>query len=245
MGIFFADLHVHTDASPDGRSSLEALTTAAKAAGLHALAVTDHNICTPVPPEMNGVLLIPGCEVSTQAGHITALFLENPLPGFGELPAPEDAVAAIHEAGGLSVLAHPYQKPGAAPENFQFRTDAIESANARAAFKVPAANRLAAQLAERLALPTVGGSDAHDAAEIGNACTVLTASELSLSAFRDAVLSGASAAVLHRDTPCIRKGLSQWTKACRSGVPHIPKAAAYLVWCAVRDLRRSAGNRNK
>lgn len=239
MSIFFADLHVHTDASPDGRSPLEALTAAANTAGLHALAVTDHNLCTPVPPEMNGILLIPGCEVSTQAGHITALFLEKPLPVFTSLPTPEDAIAAIHKAGGLSVLAHPYQKPGAAPENFTFRTDAIETANARAALKVPAANRLAARLAESLSLPAVGGSDAHDAAETGNACTILTAPELTLPALREAVVSGSAAAVLQRDTPHIRKGLSQWTKARRSGLAKLPKAAVYLAWCAVQDFRRS------
>ena len=241
MGIFFADLHVHTEASPDGRSSLDALTAAAKTAGLHALAVTDHNLCTPVPPEKNGVLLIPGCEVSTRAGHITALFLEKPLPAFDSLPAAEDAVAAIHDAGALAVLAHPYQKPGAAPENFAFRTDAVETANARAALKVPAANRLAARLAESLSLPAAGGSDAHDAKEIGNACTVLTAPELTLSALREALASGQTAAVLYRDTPHIRKGLSQWTKARRSGVIKLPKAAAYLAWCAVQDFRKAKG----
>ncbi|MDE7244527.1 MAG: CehA/McbA family metallohydrolase [Oscillospiraceae bacterium] len=238
MGIYFADLHVHTNASPDGRSSLDALTAAAKNAGLHALAVTDHNLCTPVPPEMNGILLIPGCEVSTRAGHITALFLEKPLPVFDSLPAAENAIAAIHDAGGLAVLAHPYQRPGAVPENFSFRTDAVETANARAALKVPAANRLAAQLAENLSLPAAGGSDAHDAKEVGNACTVFTASELTLSALREALASGETAAVLHRDTPHIRKGLSQWTKARRTGIRKLPKAAAYLAWCAVQDLCR-------
>ena len=32
-----------------------------------------------MPAELEGVLLIPGCEVSTQSGHITGLFLERPL----------------------------------------------------------------------------------------------------------------------------------------------------------------------
>ena len=42
MNTYYADLHVHTAASLDGRSSLEALTAAAAAAGLHAMSVTDH-----------------------------------------------------------------------------------------------------------------------------------------------------------------------------------------------------------
>ena len=96
MSEFKADLHVHTSASPDGRSALPALAAAARARGLHALAVTDHNLCTPAPAALDGVLLIPGCEVSTQAGHITALFLERPLDldMSGPLPPPEAAVEA-------------------------------------------------------------------------------------------------------------------------------------------------------
>ena len=68
MSLFRADLHVHTDASPDGRSPLAAIARAARRAGLDAVAVTDHDLCTPVPETLEGVLLIPGCEVSTAAG---------------------------------------------------------------------------------------------------------------------------------------------------------------------------------
>ena len=70
MSIYRVDLHLHTAASPDGRSSLEGIAKAAKAAGLDAIAVTDHDLCTPVPEVLEGVVLIPGCEVSTAAGHI-------------------------------------------------------------------------------------------------------------------------------------------------------------------------------
>ena len=110
---FRLDLHVHTDASPDGRSSLADQAAAAKAAGLDAIAVTDHNLCTPVPPELEGVLLIPGCEVSTTDGHIVGLFLDAPLDleGLcsGGLPTGAAAVEEIRRRGGLAVLAHPYQ----------------------------------------------------------------------------------------------------------------------------------------
>ena len=234
---FKADLHVHTSASPDGRSPLPALAAAARAAGLHALAVTDHNLCTPVPLELDGVLLIPGCEVSTQAGHITGLFLSRPLEldMSGPLPEPEAAVEAIHQAGGLAVLAHPYQRPGAKPEQLSLALDGVETANARAALKVPDANERALRLARRWVLPGAGGSDAHDAAEVGNAYTLLAADELSLPALRQALLSGGQA-VLHRDTPHFRKGLSQWTKARRAGWRRLPKAAIYLAYCAALDF---------
>ena len=244
MSIYRVDLHLHTAASPDGRSSLEGIAKAAKAAGLDAIAVTDHDLCTPVPAALEGVLLIPGCEVSTAAGHITGLFLERPLPleALGRLPAPETAVEAIREAGGLAVLAHPYQRPGAAPEQFTFPLDAIEAVNARACFKVPEANEKAAALAQKRGLPAVGGSDAHDAAEVGNAYTELEAEALAVSALREALAAGRSRAVLRRNTSHFRKGLSQWTKARRGGgLPRLGKAALYLGYCAALDVLRPVG----
>ena len=241
MSIYRVDLHLHTAASPDGRSSLEGIAKAAKTAGLDAIAVTDHDLCTPVPAALEGVLLIPGCEVSTAAGHITGLFLERPLPleALGHLPAPEAAVEAIREAGGLAVLAHPYQRPGAAPEQFTFPLDAVEAVNARACFKVPEANEKAAALAQKRGLPAVGGSDA---AEAGNAYTELEAEALAVSALREALAAGRSRAVLRRNTSHFRKGLSQWTKARRGGgLPRLGKAALYLGYCAALDVLRPVG----
>lgn len=239
MNLYRADLHVHTSASPDGRSSLEEMARSARGAGLDALAVTDHNLCTPLPDRLEGVLLIPGCEVSTRVGHITGLFLERPLPVWGEIPGPEEAVAAIRACGGLAVLAHPYQRPGAAPERLAFPLDGLEAANARACFKVPDANQKAAALARTRGLAAVGGSDAHDRAEVGSAWTALEAEALTLSALRDALASGRSRAVLARNTPRLRKGLSQWTKARRlGGAKRLGTAALYLCGCAALDVLR-------
>ena len=149
MNTYLVDLHVHTAASPDGRSPLADLAAAAKRAGLDAMAICDHDLCTPVPEALEGVLLIPACEVSTRAGHITGLFLDRPLDleALGRLPAPEAAVAAIRGAGGLAVLAHPFHRPGRREEDFPFDVDGVEAANARAAFKVPDANDRAAAFA--------------------------------------------------------------------------------------------------
>ena len=172
MTLFRADLHVHTDASPDGRSPLPEIARAARAAGLDAVAI-------------------------------------------------------------------PYHRPGAAPEAFRFPLDGIESANARACFKAPDANALAAQLAQARGLPAVGGSDAHDKAEVGNAYTELEAEHLTRDCLRQALLEGRSRAVLCRNTPRLRKGLSQWTKARRTGGPlGLGRAAAYVAYCAALDTVR-------
>lgn len=238
---FRIDLHVHTDASPDGLHSLARLAAVAGAAGLDAIAVTDHNLCTPVPPALDGVVLIPGCEVSTAQGHVLGLFLEEPLDldalGRDGLPTGKAAVEEIRRRGGIAALAHPYEKPGADPKGFDFRPDAVEGANARACFKVRHANDLAAALAELWGLPATGGSDAHSGHEVGNACTEVECGELTLPALKAAVLSGACAPVLVRETPHFRKGLSQFARRRRQGgLKNLAVGAAYTAYCGILDI---------
>lgn len=237
------DFHVHTDASDDGLSSLAQQAAAAKAAGLDAMAVTDHNLSTPVPEQLCGVLLIPGCEVSTTLGHITGLFLPQPLDWAalcsGGLPSGEMAVREIHRRGGLAVLAHPYQSPSADYTRVTLPVDAVEGANARAAFKNKQANELAAALARAWSLPAVGGSDAHAAQEVGNAYTEVYCDTLTLEALKAALQAGACRPVLRKNTPHYRKGLSQLGKARRlGGAKRLAKGIVYLGYCCARGIFR-------
>lgn len=244
MTEYKADLHVHTLASPDGRSTQEELARAARERGLCALAVTDHDLCTPIDgrwQEELGVLLIPGVEISTSIGHITGLFLERPvdLEGLGKLPPPDKAVGAIHDAGGLAVLAHPYQRPGARPQDLDIPLDGIETANARADMKVREANRMAAELAGERGLLSIGGSDAHHRDEVGNAYTVIEAESPSLADLRGALEAGRCRAVLEKDTSYTAKGMSQWAKRRRAGGPkNLAIGAAYIVRCLLKDMLR-------
>ena len=238
---FRIDLHVHTDASHDGLSPLSELAAAAKTAGLDAFAVTDHNLCTPVPQRLNGVLLIPGYEVSTTQGHVLGLFLERPLDLEGlrkdGLPTGRAAVEEIHSKGGIAVLAHPYEKPGADPAAFDFRPDAVEGANARACLKMKDANEKAMSLAKGWGLPAVGGSDAHTRQELGGACTETECAELTLPALKAAVLAGACGPVLVRHTSHLRKGLSQFARRKRKGgIKNLLVGAAYVAYCAGLDI---------
>lgn len=237
------DLHVHTAASPDGLSSLEELTAAARAAGLDAVAITDHNLCTAAPQRLNGVLLIPGCEVSTRQGHITGLFLDGPLDLEGlrknGLPQGGAAIEEIHRRGGVAVLAHPYQSPNAIPEDFDFRPDCVEGANARAALKVKDANERAAALAGRWGLAAVGGSDAHSRHEVGNAYTRVEIPELTPGELKAAILAGRCAPVLVKNTPHLRKGLSQFAqRSRRGGIKNWAVGCAYMAYCAGLDILR-------
>lgn len=84
-----ADLHVHSRASLDGRSSVEALIETARTRGLSAITVSDHDLCTPLP-DCKDLFLIPGVEITSANGHILGLFLDAPIDfaALGKFPPP-------------------------------------------------------------------------------------------------------------------------------------------------------------
>ena len=93
------DLHVHSTAS-DGRSSPEQLVQAARQAGVHVLAVTDHDTVASLDAVAaacadNGIEWVPGVEItSMQDGvdvHVLGYFLDHRSPA---LAAFLDAQAA-------------------------------------------------------------------------------------------------------------------------------------------------------
>lgn len=106
------DLHCHSYFSADGVSSPESLIAAARRKGLHGFAMTDHNTCEAVDymisqglmredgKPVDGFLVIPGVEVTTEDGHL--LCLGAKLPDMKGRPASE-VCERIHEAGGLAV----------------------------------------------------------------------------------------------------------------------------------------------
>jgi hypothetical protein len=99
--------HVHTERS-DGRGTEKDVAAAAKAAGLQFVVLTDHNDFTLREPSyLDGVLLVPGVEISTKSGHLVAMGLRVPLDAER---AKQEGVRAVEIAGGFSVLAHPVQK---------------------------------------------------------------------------------------------------------------------------------------
>lgn len=102
--------HVHTTRS-DGRGTPGEVARAAKTAGLDFVVLTDHNdFKPPAPAWVDGVLLVPGVEISTSEGHLAAFGMERPLEGVRPWMPPGAAVKAVAAAGGTAVLAHPVQQ---------------------------------------------------------------------------------------------------------------------------------------
>ncbi len=111
-GLGAAETHAHTVAS-DGMVSPEELVAAAAAAGISVLCVTDHDtvVASARATEAGaaaGVDVVCGEEVTTARPaqtHVVALFIERPVRMGMSL---EDTVDAIHDQGGLAILAHPF-----------------------------------------------------------------------------------------------------------------------------------------
>lgn len=168
------DLHVHTNYSKDGQSTVEEILRAAKEKGLDGVAITDHDttagakyaleVCDKVAP---GLVVIPGEEISTSSGHLIVLGIVNDIPRGTSV---SDAIKIGHEMGGTVIVPHPYNtlRHGISiPKG----ADAVEAYNSRFIFGIH--NHIAKTRSKGLGMPTVAGSDAHTANLVGTAVTIV------------------------------------------------------------------------
>ena len=99
--------HIHTTLS-DGGGTIADIESAAAAAGLDFVIVTDHNSLAGKPFEgysETGVLTLVGTEISNHEGHLLAVGL--PAPTYRFSGDGLDAVRDVHDLGGLAFAAHP------------------------------------------------------------------------------------------------------------------------------------------
>jgi predicted metal-dependent phosphoesterase TrpH len=166
------ELHCHTLLSRDSRMGYDAIIRRVQAAGLDAIAITDHN-------KIEGALelarrapfpVIVGEEVRTSEGEIIGYFLKEWIP---PRLTPEETIRRIRAQGGLINIPHPFDSLRSSvikrPALYRIveQADMLEVMNARVLKKVE--NEYAEQFAKHIGKPAVAGSDAHIPYEIGRA----------------------------------------------------------------------------
>ena len=162
-----ADLHLHTSWSMDCSVEVEDLLDHAEAAGLGAIAVTDHNVFGGALEAVElardrDLIVIPGEEVKTDGqGEVIGLFLKEEIPRGMSF---SDTVAAIKAQGGLVYLPHPFDRMHSIPKPSTLHRhladiDVFEVYNARLLFE--AYNDEALRFARKYNLTMGAGSDAH------------------------------------------------------------------------------------
>jgi predicted metal-dependent phosphoesterase TrpH len=162
------DLHLHSNFSHDGQSSLEDLIQRSREVGLDRIALTDHNTIEGALrlAQMAPELAIVGEEAKTREGEVIGLFITDRLPPY---LLPDEVMDLIHEMGGLTYLPHPLDRHRSnfRPERvveLASRIDIIETYNP---WCDAAANSAAAGLAADLGKVTATGSDSHSVKELG------------------------------------------------------------------------------
>jgi len=110
---YAGDLHMHTVHS-DGRWTTAQLLAAVRRRGLDFFALTDHNTQSALrelaAADLADLLPLPGVEVTTNAGHLLAIGVERPIDwrlAAGRGGTIDAIVRAVHDAGGLAIIAHP------------------------------------------------------------------------------------------------------------------------------------------
>jgi predicted metal-dependent phosphoesterase TrpH len=189
------DLHLHSRYSFDATSTVAEIISAAVARGLQGIAITDHNTNEALEEiqslERPGFFIIPGVEVHTTWGDIIGLFCRK----FIESRDPVGVAEAIHREGGLVVWPHPSRMNYTAPELLIPHLDAVETFNARNTeverITPSRGEPRLIELADRLNLAVVGGSDGHSPSEIGNGRTIIPDCS-SLDEIKAAIKSGKS-----------------------------------------------------
>lgn len=176
------DLHMHSRHSFDSTLDVGEMLARARRVGLDGVAITDHDSIegsrearSIAPP---GLVVIPGVEFSTDAGHILAYFVDE-VPS-EPLKDPLALVAWVHAKGGMAVLAHPFAHGQMSISKELVRAlDGMEGYNARYPGShvagIEYGEREIRAFAEEYGKVLTAGSDAHAYGDIGKGRLVVPA----------------------------------------------------------------------
>ena len=185
-----ADLHIHSVASDGTATVAQILDHVERQTDLSVIAITDHEridaaLAAQAMAADRGLRaeVVVGEEVTTLGGHLLALFIDRPIRPYKSL---RSTIAAVHDAGGLAIPAHPLVPYPLCAQGWVLRRliddpdaavhpDAIETFNPTSLGKPWHARVVRFADAQRLA--HVGNSDSHALEAIGTGRTTFPGRE--------------------------------------------------------------------
>lgn len=215
---YAGDLHVHSRESTDARPALADITAFAAGRGLDFVEISDHNTVTQLSffaaaqAQSPRVLLVPGIEVTTYAGHLNAIgatrFIEHKIGLSGITIA--DTAAAARGQGALLSINHPtldlgdaclgcaWEQPLAPTEVAGIELGTGGQQQGALLFTPSALKLWESLLAQGHHVAALGGSDDHQGGKgtgrrdspLGDPTTLVFAEELSVTAILDGIQRG-------------------------------------------------------
>ena len=170
--MYYYDLHCHTSNSKDSPADIRRTVRVAKKRGIDGIAVTDHNKIYKGPLRIEGIDIIPGCEITLKGGgHLLSYFVTEDIKPYRGL---RETVSDVKAQGGYAVLAHPLcESDGWIRKNEEREInvdealeiiDGLESGNAFVSNEEMAR---VSEIAERAGIIQTAGSDIHMSGQVG------------------------------------------------------------------------------
>jgi predicted metal-dependent phosphoesterase TrpH len=170
------DLHVHTEYS-DGVSSIKRILKTAEEKCLDGIAITDHGTLDGWKKAYkikSDLIIIPGLEIQTRQGHIQALGLKKIPFSIDEDLTIFEVAEKMRNRESLIIIPHSRTPLFSTKRETieKLKPDALEVINSLSPF-FNRNKRLCTELAEKLGIPKVAGSDSHRHQTVGNAYTLI------------------------------------------------------------------------
>lgn len=254
------DMHIHSEYSHDGDVSVAEIAALAKAKGMNALVITDHDSIRSYQKarayQSDDFLVIPGVEYTTTRGHMLVYFIDIFAEDAGirknsdgKYPF-EEIVRFVKEHDGLLIAAHIF-KHAKRPLAFEPLLDVLRAAdgleiyNGRCSALFQYANAGARDLAANRKMPFSAGSDGHAKHEMFRAYRILEFEDnepVTMTSLK-AKLRETSGAYFSRPTPSLFITYTKLRKSIDSRNPkRTAKYALQLLYCFIFDIVRSVKN---
>ena len=182
------DIHTHTyPTSVDSFIEADELIEEAKRIGLDGVCITDHDGFwdhreVEYLSKRHDFLVLPGCEVTTEEGHLLVYGLKKYIFGMHRASFVKDKLDIER---GAMIVAHPYRRVyrKGAHTSEEAYAEMIERASRNRAFDMadgveiingrglPEENAFSHDLAHRFGMPGSGASDAHRLEDLGACAT--------------------------------------------------------------------------